>query len=54
MRKLLDDIVWKLLMLCIRYLYRYYDIFVDGVELWLEERFPSDDEFDVLDKIESW
>lgn len=40
MRKLLDEIVWQLLMFCIKYLFRYYDIFVDGVQLWLEERFP--------------
>lgn len=54
MRKLFDEIVWQLLMLCIKYLYRYYDILVDGVQLWLEERFPSDEEFEELDKIESF
>lgn len=54
MRKLLDEIVWQLLMFCIKYLFRYYDIFVDGVQLWLEERFPSDQDFEELDKIESF
>lgn len=41
MRKLIDSLFVFLLKIIFGYLLRYYDLVVDGVELWLFEKLPS-------------
>lgn len=54
MRKLIDSIVWEILVLAVKYLFKYYDIFVDEAEIWLEERLPSLDDVNDLEAIEDF
>lgn len=41
MRKILDFIFKFLLKVASAYLYRYYDLFFDGIEVWISEKIPS-------------
>lgn len=54
MRKLIDSIVWEILVLAIKYLFKYYDIFIDEAELWLEEKLPSLGDLEDLEAIEDF
>lgn len=44
MRKLIDSLFISILRLSVSYLYRYYDLFLDGVEVWISEKIPSFDD----------
>lgn len=41
MRSLIDSLIMYLLKWCFNWLFRQYDIFFDGVELWIRDRLPD-------------
>lgn len=54
MRKLIDSIVWEILVLAIKYLFKYYDFWVDDVQLWLEEKLPSLGDVEDMEAVEEF